>query len=64
MTCPICGSQTKVSQTRAECDCVRRYRVCLRCQHTFVTTEIDEDLLRKTQYRKDSKCLKLKEPQS
>lgn len=64
MTCPVCGARTKVSETRAESDCIRRRRVCTRCHHTFVTIEIDEDLLRKTQYRKDSICLKLKKPQS
>ena len=45
MTCPICGEKTAVLETRADTDCIRRRRKCIKCQYTFVTIEISEDLL-------------------
>ena len=54
MTCPICGEKTKVSESRAENDYVRRRRVCLRCRLAFVTVEIDEDLYKRIINVKDS----------
>ena len=44
MTCPVCGRDTKVCETRTEDDCVRRRRVCLSCRYAFITIELDEDL--------------------
>ena len=45
MTCPICGGKTKVLETRADTDCIRRRRECIQCHLTFITIEISEDLL-------------------
>lgn len=45
MTCPICGEKTKILETRADTDCIRRRRRCLECRYTFVTMEISKDLL-------------------
>lgn len=47
MTCPVCGGNTKVYDSRPEIDCVRRRRACMRCGNNFVTLEIDEDWLQK-----------------
>jgi transcriptional regulator NrdR family protein len=44
MTCPVCGKNTKVYDSRAEEDSVRRRRVCLSCRYVFTTIELDEDL--------------------
>lgn len=45
MTCPVCGEKTKVLETRADTDCIRRRRECIQCQYTFITIEICEDLM-------------------
>lgn len=45
MTCPICSEKTKVLETRADTDSIRRRRECIRCRFTFTTIEISEDLL-------------------
>lgn len=45
MTCPICEGKTKILETRADTDCIRRRRRCLDCRYTFVTMEISKDLL-------------------
>lgn len=47
MTCPICGSDTKVFDSRADTDNVRRKRACTVCRYTFTTIEIDADLWQK-----------------
>ena len=44
MTCPICGGETKVIDSRSEPDCVHRKRVCVECKHSFTTSEIEDDL--------------------
>ena len=46
MTCPVCGSETKVINTRelGE-DRVRRRRECMRCAYRFNTIEIEADAL-------------------
>lgn len=47
MTCPICGDKTKVINSRATCDCVKRRRECVSCGHRFTTEEIERDLRKK-----------------
>lgn len=44
MTCPICGEETKVVDSRSESDCVHRRRVCIKCKYSFTTSEIEDDL--------------------
>ena len=44
MTCPICGGETKVVDSRSELDCVHRRRVCAKCKYSFTTSEIEDDL--------------------
>ena len=44
MTCPICGGETKVFDSRSEPDCVHRRRVCVKCKYSFMTSEIEDDL--------------------
>ena len=44
MTCPVCGGKTKVVDSRPEPDCVHRRRVCVKCKHSFTTSEIEDDL--------------------
>lgn len=52
MTCPVCGAETKVVDSRSEPDCVYRRRVCVECKYSFTTSEIEDDL------RKRLKALK------
>jgi transcriptional repressor NrdR len=44
MNCPVCNEKTKVIDSQAEEDSIRRRRVCLGCKYRFFTVEIDEDL--------------------
>ena len=44
MTCPICGGETKVVDSRSEPDCIHRKRRCLDCKYSFTTSEIEDDL--------------------
>lgn len=41
MTCPICGGDTKVIDSAADCECVYRKRKCVECGHKFATSEIE-----------------------
>lgn len=45
MTCPICGSKTKVKDTGTDVDCIVRKRICLNneCKYVFYTMEIECD---------------------
>ena len=43
MTCPVCGADTKVIDSRPIEDGTRRRRQCLECDHRFTTVEIDVD---------------------
>lgn len=43
MTCPICGGDTKVPDTRCLGDSVSRRRMCVECGYRFNTIEIDRD---------------------
>lgn len=43
MTCPVCGGETKVTDTRhPDCETVKRRRECLECGHRFTTTETED----------------------
>ena len=39
MTCPICGAETKIFDSRKHIDYVRRRRVCSECGYRFTTEE-------------------------
>lgn len=52
MTCPICGEETKVVDSRSESDCVHRRRVCIKCKYSFTTSEIEDDLRRRLELSK------------
>ena len=55
MNCPVCGEKTKVTDSRPNEDSVRRHRKCLECGYVFVTIEMDEDMVRKTEDKKSVK---------
>ena len=46
MTCRICGEKATVYQTLKENDHVVRYRRCSKCNHQFITLEMDDDMWR------------------
>lgn len=41
MTCPVCGEQTKVTESRDFGDHVIRRRKCVECDYVFFTEEND-----------------------
>lgn len=47
MTCPVCGEDTKIvdSRTSREGESIRRRRECLVCRHRFTTREVDTEML-------------------
>jgi len=47
MTCPSCGEDTIVVDSRPNEDSTYRRRECVSCFHRFSTIEIDADLYRK-----------------
>lgn len=47
MTCPVCGGDTKVLETRFREDSVYRRRECLICKERFSTTEIDVEMYKR-----------------
>lgn len=47
MTCPSCGGDTKVIDSRSHEDSVYRRRECLVCKERFSTTEIDMQMYEK-----------------
>lgn len=47
MTCPSCGGNTKVIDSRPQEDSVYRRRECLVCKERFSTTEIDMQMYEK-----------------
>lgn len=59
MTCPICGGETKVIDSKVEPDCIRRKRICLDCKYNFTTTEIEDDLRKRLKPRRNNENLKL-----
>ena len=44
MTCPNCGGDTKVIDSRSNIDHVIRRRKCRECGHCFYTIETDVDM--------------------
>lgn len=44
MTCPVCGGQLIVIDSRPSEDSIYRRRKCVECGHRFSTIEIDADL--------------------
>lgn len=50
MTCPSCGGDTKVINSRSQEDSVYRRRECLICKERFSTTEIDLQMYEKLAY--------------
>lgn len=44
MTCPVCGGDTKIVDSRKKDDHVMRFRKCKDCGHKFPTVEMDEDI--------------------
>lgn len=47
MTCPHCGGETIVIDSRSQEDSVYRRRKCLVCEKRFSTTEIDIEMYQK-----------------
>jgi transcriptional regulator NrdR family protein len=47
MTCPQCGGETFIINSRKTCESVRRRRERQECGYRFSTTEIEIDLLNK-----------------
>jgi len=47
MTCPVCGGDTKINDSRSSGERLRRRRECLKCGHRFTTIEVDADYLEK-----------------
>lgn len=43
MTCPVCGGDTTVIGSRADCEGVYRRRKCRECDYKFHTTELESD---------------------
>lgn len=43
MTCPICGADSRVIDSRADCEGVYRRRKCKECNHIFNTSEYESD---------------------
>jgi transcriptional regulator NrdR family protein len=41
MDCPVCGGETKIMETRKDCESVHRYRLCLECAYRFYTAEYE-----------------------
>ena len=47
MTCPVCGENTRIINSRGNVESVRRRRECRECGHRFTTIEMEVDLQRK-----------------
>jgi transcriptional regulator NrdR family protein len=43
MTCPVCGGDTHILDSRPSEDSTKRRRECLECMYRFSTVEIDVD---------------------
>lgn len=43
MNCPVCGGDTIVRGTKADCESVHRRRICVDCGHIFFTSEYETD---------------------
>ena len=54
MLCPICDSDTRITDSRPDCESVRRGRECRNCGYRFTTIEIDKDLYERTIKEKEA----------
>lgn len=50
MTCPVCGGNTRIIDSRNKDDHKKRRRICQECGYKFNTIEIDMDLYLKIAY--------------
>lgn len=55
MTCPVCGENTQIINSRGDVDRVRRRRKCRDCGHRFTTIELEADLHRRLSKKKEAK---------
>lgn len=51
MTCPVCGGDTRIVDSRNKDDHKKRKRVCQKCGYKFNTIEIDMDLYLKMEVK-------------
>lgn len=51
MTCPVCGGDTRIVDSRSKDDCKKRRRKCQECGYKFNTIEIDMDLYLKMEVK-------------
>lgn len=51
MTCPICGGDTSIIDSRNKDDYKKRRRICQECGYKFNTIEIDMDLYLKMEVK-------------
>ena len=51
MTCPICGGDTRIIDSRNKDDHKKRRRICQECGYKFNTIEIDMDLYLKMEVK-------------
>lgn len=54
MTCPVCGGDTMVFNSRPRPETVFRRRECLTCGHRFTTYEVDAELYQKLTWSIDA----------
>lgn len=53
MTCPVCGGDTFVIDSKKKPDTICRRRQCQDCNHRFTTYEVDQDLYNKLTWSLD-----------
>lgn len=41
MNCPVCGEETRVTYSIADCEAVYRRRKCTECAYGFYTSELE-----------------------
>ena len=51
MTCPVCGGDTRIIDSRNKDDHKKRRRICQKCGYKFNTIEIDMDLYLKMEVK-------------
>lgn len=54
MTCPVCGGDTMVFNSRPRPETVYRRRECLTCGHRFTTFEVEAELYQKLTWSIDA----------
>lgn len=54
MTCPVCGGDTIVVDSRCRTDTTYRRRKCLDCDYRFATYEVENDLYKKLTWNIDN----------